>query len=311
MKVRAEAAVIQSQRPVIFLDQVTKHYGAVQALRGVSLRIEAGESVALLGPNGAGKTTTIFLMLGLLRPSAGRVLLNGGDPTIPAVRRAARLGAMLQNARVIDLVRVRELLDVFHSYYDHSLPTDELLEIAQLREKQQCYTQHLSGGELQRLLFALALVGDPRLLFLDEPTAGLDVASRRRFLQRIRELHRDGRTIILTTHNLADVEGLSQRVIVLNEGRVVADGSSEEIRAAASGQLVSFLAEKENDQLLATIPSVLRIERHGPRVVLFTRDSDALLKDLQGHGISTPHLEIRGASLEEAFLALTRREEQA
>ncbi|RAQ95902.1 hypothetical protein A4R35_10175 [Thermogemmatispora tikiterensis] len=310
MEVSAEPAVTQFRQPVILLDQVTKYYGNVQALRGVSLRIEAGESVALLGPNGAGKTTAISLMLGLLRPSTGHVLLNGGDPTIPAVRRAARLGAMLQNARVIDLVRVRELLDVFRSYYDHSLPTDELLEIAQLHDKQHSYTQHLSGGELQRLLFALALAGDPRILFLDEPTAGMDVASRRRFLQCIRELHRDGRTIILTTHNLAEVEGLSQRVIVLNEGRIVADDSSEAIRATASGQFVSFLAEEQTDQLLAAIPGVLRIERQGPRVVLLTRDSDALLKDLQRQGIATPHLEIRGASLEEAFLALTRKEEQ-
>nr|BBH92260.1 ABC transporter ATP-binding protein [Thermogemmatispora argillosa] len=311
MKVRAAAALTQSPQPVICLDQVTKSYGTVQALRGVSLRIEAGESVALLGPNGAGKTTAISLMLGLLRPSTGRVLLNGGDPTISAVRRAARLGAMLQNARVIDLVRVRELLDVFRSYYAQSLPTDELLEIAQLREKQRSYTQHLSGGELQRLLFALALAGNPRLLFLDEPTAGMDVASRRRFLQRLRELHRDGRTIILTTHNLADVEGLSQRVIVLNEGRIVADGSCEAIRAMASGQVVSFLAEEPNDQLLGAIPGVLRLERQGPRVVLFTRDSDALLTELRRRGMATPHLEIRGASLEEAFLALTRKEDKA
>lgn len=304
-----KSVVTSAPSPVVLFDQVERYYGKVHALRGVSLRINKGESVALLGPNGAGKTTTIGLMLGLLRPDKGRVLIDGGDPTQPSVRKKARIGAMLQDAGVIDLVRVRELIDIFRSYYDTSLSTKELLEIADLQNEARMYANKLSGGQRQRLLFALALAGDPHLLFLDEPTVGMDVSSRRAFLNRIWGLRSPDRTIILTTHNLADVEELSDRVIVLNKGQVIADDTLEAVTGKAVGQLVSFTSD-ENLQL-ADIPGVLNVERNGRRIVLLTRDSDALLEELRNRNIATPHLEVRNASLEEAFLALTREEERS
>ena len=212
-----------SDRVVANLDRVNKNYGAVRALCGVNFRVHAGEVVALLGPNGAGKTTLVKLLLGLLQPNAGRVRVFGGDPTNPENR--MRTGAMLQVGRVPETLRVREHIDLFSTYYQKPMPAAEILVAAGLEKLRDRKFGELSGGQKQRVLFALAICGDPDLLFLDEPTVGLDVEARRMLWDEIRQLVTRGKTVLLTTHYLQEADALADRVAVINKGESIAEGS--------------------------------------------------------------------------------------
>ncbi|HET7569333.1 MAG TPA: ABC transporter ATP-binding protein, partial [Gammaproteobacteria bacterium] len=214
------------------LHKVTKRYGKVTAVDDIALSVRCGEVLALLGPNGAGKTTSINMLLGLVRPTAGEVRLFGRPPRELAARR--RVGAMLQEARFDGRVRVSECLALYAGYYPAPLAVDTALRLAGIGDLAKRPITKLSGGQKQRLMFALALVGNPELLFLDEPTAGLDVEGRRAVWTALRELIGAGRTIVLTTHYLEEADALADRIVVVNHGRVIAEGSPAEIKARAA-----------------------------------------------------------------------------
>lgn len=214
------------------LQHVTKEYGSTVALRDVSLSMRPGELVALLGANGAGKTTAVRLLLGLIAPTYGAVRVFGADPRDAASR--VRSGAMLQVGKVPESLRVREHIDLFSSYYPSPMPLGEVIEAAGLQGLERRKFGHLSGGQKQRVLFALAICGDPDFLVLDEPTVGLDVEARRALWKQIRAFVERGKSVLLTTHYLAETEALANRVVVINRGRIVAEGTPAEIRGDAA-----------------------------------------------------------------------------
>src|SRR6201993_5278232 len=201
------------------LEGVDKNYGDIRALRDVNFRVRAGEVLALLGPNGAGKTTAVKLLLGLLQPNAGKARVFGGDPTNPENR--MRTGAMLQVGRVPETLRVREHIDLFSSYYPKPMRTEEVLAAAGLENLRDRKFGDLSGGQKQRVLFGLAICGDPDMLFLDEPTVGLDVEARRILGDEIRKLVSRGKTVLLTTHYLEEADALADRIAVIHQGEII------------------------------------------------------------------------------------------
>jgi ABC-2 type transport system ATP-binding protein len=218
--------------PAAELRAITKRYGAVDALRGVDLTIQPGELLALLGPNGAGKTTAVRILLGLTQPDSGRATIFDRDPSSQAAK--LRRGALLQVAKVPETLKVREHIELFSSYYPKPLTLADTLDAAGLKGIENRLFGDLSGGQKQRVLFALALCGNPDLLFLDEPTVGLDVEARRGLWTRIRAFVARGGSVLLTTHYLEEAEALANRIAVINQGRIVALGSPAEIKAGAS-----------------------------------------------------------------------------
>jgi ABC-2 type transport system ATP-binding protein len=285
------------------LIDATKNYGSLQALKGISLSIGAGEVVAMLGPNGAGKTTSISLMLGLRKPTSGSARLFGMKPTDRRAR--SRTGVMLQESGVPQVLKVREMIDLFRSYYPSPMPTARVIELAGLEEKAQSQNKDLSGGQRQRLYFALAICGDPDLIFLDEPTVGLDVESRRSFIQSIKGFIASGKTIVLTTHNLDEADELARRVVVIDHGLIIADASPDEIKAKVIGRRVSFTSGKPLTQTDFDGLPVMHSEIQGSHYVLVTSEPEALLRELFRRGTDIRDLEVAGAGLEEAFLSLT------
>jgi ABC-2 type transport system ATP-binding protein len=290
--------------PAAELCAATKRYGDVTALDAVSFALERGRVTALLGPNGAGKTTAVKLLLGLAHPTKGSARLFGGEPRDVAVRR--RTGVMLQIARVPDTLKVREHLHLFSSYYPSPMTIDEALATTGLSGVADRKYGDLSGGQRQRVQFALAICGNPDMLFLDEPTVGLDVASRRGFWQEVRRLAASGRTIVMTTHYLEEADALADRILVLSAGRVVADGSPHAIKARAGGRRVRCVTALD-DATLVRLPAVRSLRRDGTAVELLTGDAEGLARELLSRDPSLAGLEITGAGLEEAFMALTSR----
>jgi len=292
--------------PVVELANATKRYGALLAIDDVSLAIGTGEVVAMLGPNGAGKTTSINLMLGLRSPTSGTARLFGMDPR--DLRARSRVGVMLQESGVPGMLRVDEIVRLFCSYYPHPLPPSQAIAMAGLQEKSRTLVKDLSGGQHQRLYLALALCGDPEVLFLDEPTVGMDVEGRRRFLSEIADLGERGRTIVLTTHYLEEADQLAKRVIVIDHGHVIADSTPAEIKARVAGKRVTFTTERrlEETQLSGLPLNSIQLDQH--RVRLLTNQPEEVLRELFRRGIDVHELEVAGADLEEAFVAMTRHE---
>ena len=281
----------------------SKKYGNFEALKNVSFAIEKGSLVAMLGPNGAGKTTSISLMLGLRRPTAGKALIFGDDPRRIATRK--RFGAMLQESGVPQLLKVTELVELYRSYYPRPLPTDQVVKLVGLEEKANALVRDLSGGQTQRLYFALAICGDPEVLFLDEPTVGMDVEGRRVFLRAIRDFAAGGKTVLLTTHYLEEADELAERVLVIDKGQVIADGSPQEIKSRVAGSKITFTSSVPLDPAaLGGLPvSASDVSDH--RVTLMTNDPQSVLRELFRRNVDMSNLEVRGADLEEAFLSLT------
>src|SRR5882762_9081963 len=238
--------------PAARLIDATKKYGAVEALKGVTLDIELGEVVAMLGPNGAGKTTSISLLLGLRKPTSGKALLFGLDPTHLDAR--SRVGVMLQESGIPAMLKVREIVDLFRSYYPQPMPSDRAIAMAGLEEKAGALVKELSGGQRQRLYFALAVCGDPEVLFLDEPTVGMDVEGRRSFIERIAEFANMGRTVVLTTHYLEEADQLAKRVVVIDRGLVIADATPQVIKSKVAGNRVRFAAAGLTAQDFSSLP---------------------------------------------------------
>ena len=300
-------APVSQVRTVAGLHDVTKRYGAVTALDGFSLELHAGEVVALLGPNGAGKTTAVRLLLGLIAPASGTVRVFGRDPRDSDAR--TRIGAMLQISRVPEMLRVREHIDLFRSYYPQPLPAAEVVRLARLEGIENKLYGELSGGQKQRTLFALALCGNPDLIFLDEPTVGMDIESRRAMWEQIRTLSAAGKTILLTTHYLEEADLLASRVVVINKGRMVCEGTPAEIRHRVSGRRIRCITQLDLDWL-RTLPSVSAVEQDREAVVIRAEQAEPVVREMLNRDPELRGLEIASAGLEEAFLALTGRESQ-
>jgi ABC-2 type transport system ATP-binding protein len=288
---------------VASLEAVSKNYGDIRALRNVNFTVRAGQVVALLGPNGAGKTTAVKLLLGLMQPNLGRARVFGGDPTNPQNR--MRTGAMLQVGKVPETLRVREHIDLFSTYYPKPMPLEEVLAAAGLEKLRDRKFGDLSGGQRQRTLFALAICGNPDLLFLDEPTAGLDVEARRGLWEEIRRLVDRGKTVLLTTHYLEEADALADRIAVINQGEIIAEGTPAEIKAQTSGKRIRCITEFSVANLLQ-IPGVTSARQDRGAVEIHAREAEPVVRTLLARDPSLSGLEITSAGLEEAFLALTQ-----
>jgi len=288
---------------VASLEGVSKNYGEVRALRNVNFTVGAGQVVALLGPNGAGKTTAVKLLLGLIQPNFGKTRVFGGDPTNPQNR--MRTGAMLQVGKVPETLRVREHIDLFSSYYLKPLPLEEVLAAAGLEKLRERKFGDLSGGQRQRTLFALAICGNPDLLFLDEPTVGLDVEARRALWEEIRRLVERGKTVLLTTHYLEEADALADRIAVINQGEIIAEGTPAEIKSQTSGKRIRCITKLSVAALLQ-IPGVSSAKQDREAVEIHAAEAEPVLRILLMRDPSLSGLEIASAGLEEAFLALTQ-----
>ncbi|MEU8275238.1 ABC transporter ATP-binding protein [Microbispora bryophytorum] len=289
---------------IAFTD-VTKRYGDVLAVDGLDLEIPAGATVALLGPNGAGKSTSINMLLGLLRPSSGEIRVFGASPETAVAD--GEIGAMLQEGALIPELTVAETVDFVRRLYPRPLPLEEILRLADLTELARRRADRLSGGQTQRVRFALAIAGGPRLLLLDEPTAAMDVESRRTFWDNMRAYAAGGRTILFATHYLEEADENADRVVVIARGRVVADGSAAEIKAGVAGQAVSFLLGDQPVAGLDALPGTTGVELQSGRVTLRTTDLDATVAALyRKTTLDIRDLQLHGADLEDAFLALTK-----
>ncbi|MFG2559792.1 ABC transporter ATP-binding protein [Streptomyces sp. NPDC048496] len=292
--------------PAVVFTGAVKTFGraerTVRAVDGIDLTVERGETVALLGRNGAGKSTAISLLLGLNEPDSGGVQLLGSTPE-QAVR-AGRVGAMLQDGRPIPRVTVRELIKFVASTYPSPMPVSESLALAGVSAYADRRIDKLSGGQIQRVRFAVALAGNPELVVLDEPTAALDVEARRAFWDSMRAYARRGNTVLFSTHYLEEADENADRIVVIDHGRIVADGSTDTIRGSAGSSLVSFDLAGRPTEGLELLPGVVTVEVSGDRALLHTDDSDATVMELARLG-AIRGLQVSRATLEDAFLALT------
>jgi ABC-2 type transport system ATP-binding protein len=289
---------------VIHLENVTKSFGAKTAVNNLSLTVTRGSVLALLGPNGAGKSTTVSMMLGLTTPTSGTVRVLGDDPRQPKVRQ--RMGAMLQDVSAIDRLKVRETIDLFRSYYDNPLPTSHLLEISGLQQEANMYASKMSGGQKRRLNFALAMAGNPEILFLDEPTVGMDINSRHLFWDSLRNFATEGRTILLTTHYLEEADSIADRIVVIDRGQIVADGTPDQLKKQMGGKFVSFVAGPNlTPDALKGLVAASSIEWSGRHVRVETNDTDLLIREIMSARLDISNLEVKSGGLEDVFRALT------
>jgi ABC-2 type transport system ATP-binding protein len=278
-------------------------HGPVHAVRGVDVAIAPGETVALLGPNGAGKSTTIDMLLGLTRPDAGSVSLFGGTPE-EAIG-AGRIGAMLQTGALLRDLTVRELIAMMAALYPRPLDVDEVLDLTGLEAAARQRTEKLSGGQAQRVRFAVALVSNPDLLVLDEPTVAMDVEGRHAFWATMREFAARGKTIVFATHYLEEADDFADRVVLMARGRVVADGPPTEIKARVGSRTIRATLPHADLEELRGLPGVAVAERRGASITLTCTDSDVAIRALLAAHPAAGDIEISGAALEEAFLQLT------
>jgi ABC-2 type transport system ATP-binding protein len=296
------AATADRPAPAVRLDGVTKDFGAVQAVRGIDLQIQQGEVVAFLGPNGAGKTTTIDMVLGLSRPTTGAVTVLGLEPRQAIAR--GLVSAVMQTGGLLKDLTVRETVAYTASLFASARAVDEVLEDAGITAIADRRVAKCSGGEQQRLRFAMALLSDPALLLLDEPTTGMDVEGRRAFWSAIRRDAEKGRTVIFATHYLEEADQYADRIVLVSQGRVVADGSGSQIKSLASGRTVRATLPDADTTAIAALDGVTGVEVRGDVVLVHTRDSDAVARHLLTH-TSARDLEITARGLEDAFLTLT------
>ncbi|MBS3967204.1 MAG: ABC transporter ATP-binding protein [Truepera sp.] len=293
---------------IVEMEQVTKRYGPTLALAEVSLSVAPGEIISVLGPNGAGKTTAIAIMLGLRQPSSGRATLFGQPPQSRCAR--ARVGVMLQESGVPGSLTVSELISLFQSYYPHTLPLAEVLARADLSSKRHALISNLSGGQKQRLYFALALAGDPDLLFLDEPTVAMDVELRRTFWAQVQEFAALGKTILFSTHYLNEADAIATRIVVINRGRIIAEGTPRTIKSLVAEKTVRLNTDAPLERLQG-YPSVQRAEQRNSHLFIYTNEPEACLAQLFREGWRVSELTVAETDLEAAFMSLTGQEVQA
>jgi ABC-2 type transport system ATP-binding protein len=277
--------------------------GPVHAVRGIDVTITRGETVALLGPNGAGKSTTIDMILGLARPDSGTISVLGRSPS-EAIKQGL-IGAMLQTGELIRDLSVRELIAMVAALYPSPMDVDEVLELAGLSEAAPQRTQKLSGGQTQRARFAVALVSDPQVLILDEPTVAMDVEARRAFWAAMRRFAARGRTVMFATHYLEEADANADRAVLMAHGKVVADGPTTEIKARVGTRTIRATLPGVPTDELSVLAGVNSAERHGDAVILICSDSDRAIRDLLELYPAVRDIEITGAGLEDAFVQLT------
>jgi ABC-2 type transport system ATP-binding protein len=277
--------------------------GPIEAVRGIDIAIPRRQTVALLGPNGAGKSTTIDMLLGLLPPDSGSVSLFGKPPRAAVTE--GEIGAMLQTGALIREVTVRELVAMMAALFPKPLDVDEVLALVGVDDIAGQRTEKLSGGQAQRVRFAVALVSDPALLVLDEPTVAMDVEGRRRFWATMRDFASRGKTVVFATHYLEEADAYADRVVLMAAGRVVADGPPGEVKGRVGLRTIRATLPHADVAALERLPGVTTVERRGDAVVLRCSDSDATLRALLEQYPEARDIEVRGAALEEAFLELT------
>ncbi|MEV6912113.1 ABC transporter ATP-binding protein [Amycolatopsis sp. NPDC051071] len=285
------------------LSGLRKHYGDVHAVDGLDLTIAPGEVVALLGPNGAGKSTTVDMILGLTKPDAGTVTVFGREPG-DAVG-DGMIGAMLQGGALVEDLTVAETVGMVAALHREPMPVREALRRAGVEDLGNRRSTKLSGGQKQRVRFAVALVSDPDLLVLDEPTAAMDVGTRREFWKSMYEYTNSGRTVLFATHYLEEAEEFADRVVLMRSGRIVADGSVAQVRALAGGRTVRAAVPASAEPVIAGLPAVTGFEFRGDRVAISSSDSDATLRALMTRVPEAHDIEISAVGLEGAFLSLT------
>ncbi|HET6626843.1 MAG TPA: ABC transporter ATP-binding protein [Nocardioidaceae bacterium] len=298
----AAASVDPATTAAISLRGVTKAFGTVHAVRGVDLEIRPGEIVAFLGPNGAGKTTTIDMVLGLSRPTTGDVEVFGTDPHT-AIRKGL-VAAVMQTGGLLKDLTVTETIAYTASLFAHTAEIRDVIDRAGLTEIAERMVGKCSGGEQQRVRFAMALVSDPALLLLDEPTTGLDVEGRRAFWSAIRADARRGRTVLFATHYLEEADAYADRIVLVSHGRIVADGTAAEVKALTAGRTVRATLPGADTEALRRLPSVDTVELRGDTVLIHARDTDDVARHLLNH-THAKNLEITARGLEDAFLSLT------
>ena len=299
--------------PVIRVRGLTKRYGDVEAVAGIDFEVAKGEIFGLLGPNGAGKTTTVEILEGLRQPDGGEVSVLGVDVTRDADQLKPRIGVSLQTAALYPKLTVTELIDLFRSFYPRARSTDELIDALELGERRTARSEVLSGGQRQRLAVALSLVNDPELVFLDEPTTGLDPAARRSLWDIVREFRAQGRSVLLTTHYMEEAEILCDRIAIMDHGRILEMGTVEELVSKHfQERTVRFdrLDGLAHDEL-AALPVVKSVKEDATEVLIYTRDPGptigGLLDLADSRGLEPKNLGIRRATLEDVFLDLTGR----
>jgi ABC-2 type transport system ATP-binding protein len=295
--------------PVVSFQNVSKHYASLKAVDGLSLDLRPGETVALLGPNGAGKSTSLDMLLALRKPTSGRIRMFGSDP-YHAVK-SGRVGAMLQSGGLMPEVTVRELVTLVTSFHPRPEPVDTTLKRAGIDKFADQRVDRLSGGQTQRVRFALAIVGQVELIVLDEPTSAMDVETRQLFWASMKEEVAEGRTLLFATHYLEEADQAADRILVINRGRLLADGTPAEIKARAGAKRLTFHLDQVDEPFLLGLPGLVNLEVRRDFVQIQTSDSDATLYAVLDAGHRPREIEITGLGLEQAFLAITAEDDRA
>ena len=295
--------------PVVSFDNVSKHYGSLRAVDRLSLDLRAGQTVALLGPNGAGKSTSLDMLLALRKPTSGRIRMFGSDP-YHAVK-TGRVGAMLQSGGLMPEVTVRELVQLVTGLQPRPVPVSTTLRRAGIESIADQRVDRLSGGQTQRVRFALAIVSDCDLIVLDEPTTAMDVETRRRFWGSMKEEVAEGKTLLFATHYLEEADQAADRILVINRGRLLADGTPAEIKERAGAKRISFRLDDVDEPVLLGLPGLVSLDVRGDVVQIQSSDSDATLYALLDAGYRPREVEIGSLGLEQAFLAITAEDDRA
>jgi ABC-2 type transport system ATP-binding protein len=296
-------------RPVVSFENVSKHYGNLKAVDGLTLELRRGETVALLGPNGAGKSTSLDMLLALRKPTSGTIRMFGQDP-YHAIKSGA-VGAMLQSGGLMPEVTVRELVTLIAGLHPRPIPVETTLRAAGIESVAEQRVDRLSGGQTQRVRFALAIAGECDLIVLDEPTTAMDVETRQRFWASMKEEVAEGKTLLFATHYLEEADQAADRILVINRGRLLADGSPEDIKKRAGAKRMSFRLANANEPLLLSLPGVVSLETRNDLVHIQTSDSDATLYGVLDAGYRPSEIEVGSLGLEQAFLAITAEDDRA
>ena len=294
---------------VVSFENVSKHYGSLKAVDGLSLELRRGETVALLGPNGAGKSTSLDMLLALRKPTSGKISMFGSDP-YHAIK-SGQVGAMLQSGGLMPEVTVRELVTLVAGLHPRPVPVGTTLRRAGIEEVADQRVDRLSGGQTQRVRFALAIAGECELIVLDEPTTAMDVETRRRFWASMKEEVAEGKTLLFATHYLEEADQAADRILVINRGRLLADGTPEEIKKRAGAKRMAFRLPGVGEAALLALPGVVSLETRHDFVQLQTSDSDATLYALLDGGYRPTEIEMGSLGLEQAFLAITAEDDRA